>query len=75
MNKLLTIGILASSLVNLMPPAVQSRPTFENDEQVTINVYQRALPAVVTIRGVRSIGSSSFISADGLACRGVGEGR
>ncbi len=66
MKQLLTIGILASSLVNLMPLAVESRPTFESDEQVTINVYQRALPAVVTIRGGRSTGSGSFISADGL---------
>lgn len=66
MNKFLTIGVLASSIVSFAPLEAQPRFAFNNDEQITINVYQAALPAVVTIRGGNSTGSGSFISADGL---------
>jgi len=66
MNKLLTIGVLASSILNFAPLEAQPRSAFNNDEQVTIKVYQAALPAVVTIRGGDSTGSGSFISSDGL---------
>ncbi len=66
MNKLLTIGVLASSILNFAPLEAQPRSAFNNDEQVTIKVYQAALPAVVTIRGGNSTGSGSFISSDGL---------
>jgi S1-C subfamily serine protease len=66
MNKLLTIGVLASSILNFAPLEAQPRFAFNNDEQVTIKVYQAALPAVVTIRGGNSTGSGSFISSDGL---------
>lgn len=66
MDKLLAIGLLASSLGNFTPLEAQPRPAFNSDEQTTINVYQSALPAVVTIRSGSSTGSGSFISADGL---------
>ncbi len=66
MKKLLAIGLLVNSLVNSSPLEAQTHFAFSNDEQVAINVYQSAIPAVVTIRGGNSTGSGSLISADGL---------
>lgn len=63
MQRLLTIGFLAATLSVALPPRTFA---FTSDEQITINVYKAALPAVVTIRGIGTTGSGSFISADGL---------
>ncbi|MCS6958653.1 MAG: trypsin-like peptidase domain-containing protein [Pseudanabaenaceae cyanobacterium SKYGB_i_bin29] len=63
MRKLLAIGLLTTTLSLGIPPHTFA---FTNDEQITINVYKLAAPAVVTLRGGGSTGSGSFISADGL---------
>ncbi|MCD8488540.1 MAG: trypsin-like peptidase domain-containing protein [Desertifilum sp.] len=46
------------------PPIVLAQ--FQGEEQTSINVYQAASPAVVTIRAGRGSGSGSIISAEGL---------
>ncbi len=56
--------------INLAPALSLPAPTllaqFQGEEQTNIDVYQRAIPAVVTIRAGRSSGSGSIISPEGL---------
>ncbi|WP_254173202.1 S1C family serine protease [Planktothrix pseudagardhii] len=71
---------------NFPPLLVQNRPTIpestiaSDSEQVGIQVYQRALPAFVTINAGSSSGSGTIVRADGLVLtnehvvRGAGRG-
>lgn len=60
-----------SSLAIAAPQAISApQPTivaqFRGEEQTSIDVYQKASPAVVTIKAGRSEGSGSIISSEGL---------
>ncbi|MEB3827563.1 S1C family serine protease [Phormidium sp. CCY1219] len=66
----LLLGVLSASLVGSSTVVSLPVPTvaaeFSVEEQTTIDVYQIASPAVVTIKAGRGSGSGSIISADGL---------
>lgn len=60
-----------SSLAIASPQAIAApQPTiiaqFRGEEQTSIDVYQKASPAVVTLKAGRSEGSGSIISSEGL---------
>lgn len=61
-------------------PAPSLLAQFQGEEQANIDIYQRAIPAVVTIQAGRSSGSGSIISPEGLVLtnehviRGAGRG-
>ncbi|APB33513.1 serine protease [Gloeomargarita lithophora Alchichica-D10] len=59
---------LATATPMIAPSWAQTR--FQGDEQVNIQVYQKASPAVVTIRTNGGNGSGSIISPDGLVLTG-----
>ncbi len=58
----------ATPVLPVAPSWAQTR--FQGDEQVSIQVYQKASPAVVTIRAGNGNGSGSIISPDGLVLTG-----
>lgn len=58
----------ATPVLPTAPTWAQTR--FQGDEQVSIQVYQKASPAVVTIRAGGGNGSGSIISPDGLVLTG-----
>jgi serine protease Do len=61
---LLSVPAIAPLMTNPLPAVIaQARNA---DEQIAIDVYRRANPAVVTIRGGFSSGSGSIIDASGL---------
>ncbi len=65
----LTLTFAATTPVLPVAPSwAQTR--FQGDEQVSIQVYQKASPAVVTIRAGNGNGSGSIISPDGLVLTG-----
>ncbi|MEN9273772.1 MAG: trypsin-like peptidase domain-containing protein [Gloeomargarita sp. DG02_4_bins_56] len=59
----------ATPVISTAPGWAQTR--FHGDEQVSIQVYQKASPAVVTIRAGNGNGSGSIISPDGLVLTGA----
>jgi serine protease Do len=65
--------LLSAASIFLLHTPVLANPVFptviaqtRNDEQVTIDVYRVASPAVVTISAGRSSGSGSIVSPEGL---------
>jgi S1-C subfamily serine protease len=58
----------ATPVLPVAPSWAQTR--FQGDEQVSIQVYKKASPAVVTIRAGNGNGSGSIISPDGLVLTG-----
>ncbi|MCS7032064.1 MAG: trypsin-like peptidase domain-containing protein [Gloeomargarita sp. SKYG116] len=66
---LLTLTLAATPpLLGVTPSAAQSR--FPTEEQVSIDVYRKASPAVVTIRAGNANGSGTIISPEGLVLTG-----
>ncbi|MEN9236015.1 MAG: trypsin-like peptidase domain-containing protein [Gloeomargarita sp. GMQP_bins_25] len=66
---LLTLTLTTTPpLLGITPGAAQSR--FPTEEQVSIDVYRRASPAVVTIRAGNGNGSGTIISPEGLVLTG-----
>lgn len=70
----LLLPLLSLTLATATPvipvPASWAQTRFQGDEQVSIQVYQKASPAVVTIRAGNGNGSGSIISPDGLVLTG-----
>ena len=68
--KNLAVYALSLCLAAIPTVAEASEPTllaqYNGDEQVSIDVYSKASPAVVTIQVGRGAGSGSIISSDGL---------
>ncbi len=66
----LAVYALSLCLATIPTVAEASEPTllaqYNGDEQVSIDVYSKASPAVVTIKVGRGAGSGSIISSDGL---------
>lgn len=62
----LTSLLLVDTTYGVMATAPSLAATFRADEQININVYRNASPAVVTIIGGNNTGSGSIISPDGL---------
>lgn len=60
-----SFGLMATpSAIAISPPLVLAQ--FQGEEQTSIDVYQAASPAVVTIRAGQGSGSGSIVSSEGL---------
>ncbi len=70
----LLLPVVSAALVGVTPvrlvAPVSAQTRFLGDEQVSIRVYQKASPAVVTIRAGNGNGSGSIISPEGLVLTG-----
>jgi serine protease Do len=70
----LLLPVVSAALVGVTPVGlvapVSAQTRFLGDEQVSIRVYQKASPAVVTIRAGNGNGSGSIISPEGLVLTG-----
>ncbi len=70
----LLLPLVSAALVSAVPVSwaapAGAQTRFLGDEQVSIQVYRKASPAVVTIRAGNSNGSGSIISPDGLVLTG-----
>ncbi len=66
MTYALSLGLVGAPLAITIPATPTIAAEFSTQEQASIDVYQKASPAVVTIKAGSGSGSGSIISAEGL---------